>query len=519
MREINDNLLPRPPIVVVMGHVDHGKTSLLDYIRKTNVTTKEAGGITQSIGAYEIIHAPHESRINADNQRISADVNQRKSAGDFSGDTRKITFIDTPGHEAFSKMRIRGTQVADLAILVVAADEGVKPQTKEALGQIQTAKLPFVVAINKIDKPNINLEKVKNELMTAGILLEGYGGNISWQAISAKTGQGVSELLDLILLAAELENLKYDSKASASGIIIETLLDNRRGTIASIIIKNGILRLGENIATPTASGKIKSLENFLGERVDSLGPSAPALILGFKSLPQTGEEFIAGARIDTNVSRISQISAPSRSLPIREISGQISEDSRVVKVILKADNSGSLEALCDVIKALPSTKPVEILGQSVGRINEGDFRLAIGAKALIIGFKTKLDPTADSLQRISPITIIASDIIYELVKKFEDYLKSFDKINASGELEVLAVFGKPEKKEQIVGGKIIQGLIKNQQKFEVWRNEQSFSKGRILNLQEQRKDVAEAGIGKEVGILTEADDIIKVGDKLKFYSQ
>ncbi len=476
------NLKIRPPIVVIMGHVDHGKTSLLDYIRKTNVTAKEAGGITQTIGAYEIIH---------------------------SG--KKITFIDTPGHEAFSKMRARGAQAADLAILVVAADEGVKPQTKEALSQIQSAKIPFIVAINKIDKSDINLDKVKNELMTAGILLEGYGGSVSWQAISAKTGQGIQELLDLILLAAEMESLKYNSQIKAKGVIIEALRDNRRGIVVSVIVENGTLKSGENITTPTAGGKIKYLENFLGKKVNSLEPSAPALILGFDSLPQIGEEFLTG-EIAFNVMDI-PLPAAKKSPVAKE------EKSEKIKVILKADNAGSLEALSDIFKAIPSTKPVEILDQSVGRINEGDFRLAVGAQALIIGFKTKLDPTADSLQKLSPITIIASDIIYELVKKFEDYLDSFAKPDAVGELEVLAVFGKPDKNKQIVGGKISQGLIKNQQKFEVWRNEQNFAKGRILNLQEKKKDVAEAGMSKEVGLLVETGDIIKVGDKLKFFAQ
>ena len=492
------NLKPRPPIVVVMGHVDHGKTSLLDYIRKTNITAREAGGITQTIGAYEI------------------EVGNPPSPKATEG-RRKITFIDTPGHEAFSKMRIRGAQAADLAILVVAADEGVKPQTKEALSQIQAAKLPFVVAINKIDKPNINLDKVKNELLTAGILLEGYGGSVSWQAISAKNGQGIGELLDLILLAAEMENLKYDPEVPAKGVVIEALRDNRRGIVVSAIVENGTLKLGEDITTSTASGKIKSLKNFLGKDVDFLEPSAPALILGFDSLPQIGEEFLTGEIV---------FNVMDMPLPVAKKSPAVKEENTDnIKVILKADNSGSLEALCDIIKALPSTKPVEILDQTVGRINESDFKLAVGAQALIIGFKTKLDPTADSLQKISPITIIASDIIYELVKKFEDYLDSFKKADVIGELEVLAIFGKSEKNlpagrhgQQIVGGKISQGLIKNQQKFEVWRNERNLTKGRILNLQEQKKDVAEAVMGKQVGLLVEAGDIIKVGDKLKFYA-
>lgn len=471
----------RPPIVVVMGHVDHGKTSLLDYIRKTNVTAKEAGGITQSVGAYEIIHSE-----------------------------KKITFIDTPGHEAFSKMRARGTKVADLAILVVAADEGVKPQTKEALGHIQTEKLPFIVAVNKIDKPNINLEKVKNELMTAGILLEGCGGNVSWQAISAKTGEGIQELLDLILLAAELENLKYDPLAKARGIIAETQLDNRRGIAVSVIVKEGILRLGENIATQSARGKIKSLENFLGEKVDALEPSAPALILGFESSPLIGEEFSTGEMIIVPA-KIATKTILKASL------AKAGEGVKKIKIILKADNAGALEALSDIIKSTsPIKESVEVLNQGVGLINESDFKLATNTQAIIIGFRVKLDQSIEASRRISSVKVIFSEIIYELLKKLEDYLNSFDKINLVGELEVLAVFSVQGKK-QVIGGRVSQGLIKNQQKFEIWRDEQRFAQGRILNLQEQKKDVAEVGMGKETGLLVEADDIIKVGDKLKFY--
>jgi len=215
-----------------MGHVDHGKTSLLDYIRKTTVTAKEAGGITQSIGAYEITH-PSTS----------------------SGQAKQITFIDTPGHEAFSKMRARGASIADLAILVVAADDGVKPQTKESIEILNSSKTPFVVAMNKIDKPNADIERVKNDLMNNGVLLEGYGGNVSWQAISAKTGEGVNKLLDLILLTAELENFTYDPAQQANGVIIESKINSQRGIIAVAVVKNGILKIGDEISTPSARGK------------------------------------------------------------------------------------------------------------------------------------------------------------------------------------------------------------------------------------------------------------------------
>jgi translation initiation factor IF-2 len=468
----NDKLLPRPPIVVVMGHIDHGKTTLLDYIRKSNVAAKEAGGITQSIGAYEIFH-----------------------------NDKKITFIDTPGHEAFSKMRARGSRAADLAILVVAADEGVKLQTQEAISHIQAAKIPFMVALNKIDKPNINLEKVKNELTGAGVLLEGYGGNVSWQAVSAKTGEGISELLDLILLAAELENLKYNPQRPGRGIILEARLDNRRGIVASAIVKDGVLKTGQEIATPTARGKIKLLENFLGKKVNSLEPSAPALILGFNALPQIGEEFLTG-KTEVKLSAVQTDESPEKINPVRNL-----PISNGVKFILKAENAGELEALSGVIKNIPSEKPLVILSRGVGKINENDLKLAIDSQALIIGFRTNLDRSAENLSRLSPVKVITSDVIYDLVKKIEEYLVLATDAKISGELEVLAVFGSPGKGKQIIGGRITRGVIKNQQ---------IFTQGRILNIQEQRKDVAEAAAGKEVGLLVETDDIIKVGDILKF---
>ena len=462
----NDNLKPRPPVVVVMGHIDHGKTTLLDYIRKANVAAQEAGGITQSIGAYEVEH---------------------------SG--KKITFIDTPGHEAFSKMRAHGSQAADLAILVVAADEGVKPQTKEALSHIQAAKLPFLVALNKIDKPNVNLDKVKNELTAAGILLEGYGGNVSWQAISAKTGQGVPELLDLILLAAEMENLKYDFEQPGQGIIIEARIDNRRGIVVSAIVKDGILKSGENISTATVSGKIKSLENFLGKKVKSLEPSAPALILGFDDLPKIGEEFFSGE------GKFIKSQAPAIPAMIAK------KDINGISLILKAENAGELEALSETIKNSSSEKKLEILSQGVGKINENDLKLAIDSQAVIIGFRVKLDRAAENLSRIYPVKIFTSEIIYKLLEELENYLTTASGSNISGELEVLAVFGKPEKNRQIIGGRVLRGIIKNKQ---------TFAQGRILNLQHQHKDVAEAGAGQEIGLLVESDVIIKVGDILKF---
>jgi len=465
-------LLPRPPIVVVMGHIDHGKTTLLSYIRKTKMP-KEPGEITQSIGAYEIEH---------------------------SG--RKITFIDTPGHEAFSKMRQRGAKVADLGILVVAADEGVKPQTREAIEILQESKTLFVVAINKIDKPNADIEKVKMDLTQAGVLLEGFGGNISWQAISAKTGEGIGELLDLILLAADLEGLTYDPTAKASGVIIESRMDSRRGLAVAVIVKDGILRVGDEIATSSAIGKIKILENFLGERVKELSPSSPALIVGFENLPQIGEEFFSG-KVE-----LAEIKPVNRE--IREISAQIGEDSRI-NFILKADVSGSLEALSEIVKTIPNVK---IIRQSVGDINDGDVKSALNTNAIIIGFKTRVNKAAENLAKAQDIKIITSEIIYELIKKLEEEIENLKEPEINGQLEILAVFDKRAGKRQVIGGRVISGSFKNNLIVKIQRQEQVLSQGKILNLQREKQDVSQVNEGKECGILLEADILVNVGDKL-----
>jgi len=475
-----ENLKPRPPIVVVMGHVDHGKTTLLDYIRKTNVAAKEAGGITQSIGAYEIVHGG-----------------------------KKITFIDTPGHEAFSKMRAHGARIADLAILVVAADDGVKPQTKDALLHIQNEKIPFVVAINKIDKPNADVEKTKQELTQNSVFLEGYGGNISWQAISAKTGEGVNELLDLILLAAEMESLTYDPQARTKGIVVSGRLDPKRGLVAGIIVENGTLKLGELIATQTASGKIKMLQNFLGEPVKMLEPSAPALIWGFETLPEVGEEFFSG---DVKLEMV----FPEKT-KISEIKNAPAEDKGgvVLNTILKSDEAGSLEVLKELVQKMQLPVPVNITAASIGSIYENDVKLAGSNDSIIVGFRVTVDSAARNLAKAQKITIITSAVIYELEKELKDYISKAS-LKEMRVVEILAVFGKPKGRERIVGGRILTGPIKNQEKFEIWQDKKLVGAGKVLNLQSQKKDIMEAAVGDEVGLLVESEEPIKIGHKLIF---
>ena len=464
--------MKRPPIVVVMGHVDHGKTTLLDYIRETTVASREAGGITQAIGAYEI-----------------------------ERNNRKITFIDTPGHEAFHKMRAHGARIADVAILVVAADESVKPQTKDALQNILEAKIPYLVAINKIDKPGANIEKTKQDLAQNNVFLEGFGGNISWQAISAKTGEGGPELLDLILLTADIENLAYDEKAPASGVVITSHLDPRRGNIVGLILEDGVLKTGSEIFTPGAKGKIKSLENFKGEKVESLEPSAPALILGFENMPAVGDQF------STDPAALEKIAKKS---VVAEAAAE-----NALAVILKANEMGSLSALEHVIGQINKESPLWIIDKSVGDVYENDIKLAQSTKALIAGFKIKVDRAALNLAKSQSIDIITSPVIYDLEKQLKKYI-GFHAVRPKRILEILAVFGKRKNNKQIVGGRVVLGPIKNKENFEIEDNGQIAGKGKIINLQSGKQDVLEAAAESEAGLLVESDAEIKPGVKLLF---
>ncbi len=489
-------MVKRPPVIVIMGSVDHGKTTLLDYIRKTNVAAKEAGGITQSVGAYEIEHQ-------------TSNIEQ----------VQHITFIDTPGHEAFSKMKARGAKIADIAILVVASDDAVQPQTKEAIKIIQAAKIPFIVAINKIDKVP-DTDRAKNELMQAGVLLEGYGGNISNQPISAKTGQGVNELLDLVLLTAEMENLTYDPKATGQGFILEAKMDSRRGAVATAVIKNGSIRQGDYIKAHDAFGKIKILENFLGKQIKEAAPSSPVRILGFETLPKVGEEFLAGPDIKPNTANPLAVSLsnppmikPAIGKPA--IAKTAAEKEGTVRLILKADVTGSLEALAEIIKGLPKKeeREIEIIDEGVGEITDGDVNLAISTKAIIIGFKVGANKAAETLARTQNIKIIQSEVIYELLKAVEEAMAFFGKKIARGKLEVLAVFDKKGAK-QVIGGRVTEGSILNNAVLEVERRNGILGNGKVVNLQQAKKDVKNVPAGNECGMLFDSRVEIKVGDQL-----
>jgi translation initiation factor IF-2 len=473
----------RPPIVVVMGHVDHGKTTLLDYIRKANIAAREAGGITQATAAYEIEHAD-----------------------------RKITFIDTPGHEAFTAMRSRGAQVADLAILVIAADEGVKPQTKEAIQIILDAKTPFIVAINKVDKTGGNVDKARNDLAAAGVLLEGYGGQVSYCVVSAKTGEGVDGLLDLILLAADVEDLTYDATAPASGFILEAKRDPKRGIEAAVIVKNGTLSRGDAVHTRSAFGKVKILENFLGKTVSELEPSAPAIIIGFEKIPQVGEEFAVG--------ELTLTQGATPALAVAKTVNQIAKSKPdTLNLILKAGDAGSLEALSVVLRGIDQKggKEINIVEEGVGDITDGDIRHAIATKATIIGFKNRVEKGAKVLADAQTVTVITSEIVYDLATAVEEYFSGARGPAAAGELEVLALFNQEKPQKQLVGGRVTNGTFRPKTSFDIVRGvvgSAPVGHGKVLSLRETKSEIFQAEKGKEIGVLLDAQTIVQVGDKL-----
>lgn len=475
--------------MVVLGHVDSGKTSILDFIRKTRVAEKETGGITQHIGAYQV---------------------------EYQG--KKITFIDTPGHEAFSAMRSRGAKVADIAVLVIDALEGIQAQTREAISHIKKAQIPFLVAINKIDKPEANPEKVKGELQKEGILVEDLGGKVPSVETSAKTGQGIVELLELISLIAEMENLSADISKSAEGVVIESYLDSQRGPTTTLILNQGILKLNDIVGTLSTFGKIKILENFQGRTLEKVLPGEPAIVIGFERCPRVGEGFKVFSDIES-----AKKCLELRERPLTPEVLAVGPEQKALNLILKTDVLGSIEAIEEVLRELPQEKVIlRILKSEVGEINESDIKLAKSAKALILGFRVKSNLAAKQLAEREKIKIMNFEIIYDLV---EEARKFMEKIvtptvvrEELGKVKVLAIF-LTEKNRQIVGGRVIEGEVKRGAQIEVLRNEEIVGQGKLINLQRNKKDIERIGKGEECGILYEGDVKIEVGDVLVIFTE
>ncbi len=471
-----------------LGHIDHGKTSLLDYIRKTHVTEKESGGITQHIGAYQIEH-------------------QKK----------KITFIDTPGHEAFSQMRSRGAKIADIAILIIDASEGVKEQTKEAISHIKLARIPLIVALNKIDKPEADSAKAKRELAKEEILVESIGGKIPSVEVSAKTGKGVEELLELILLIAEMEDLKTDRTMPAEGVVIESYLDNLRGPTATLLLTQGTLRVGDIIGTDSVFGKIKNLENFQNSPFQITSPGDPVVVVGLEDCPRVGENFKIFSDIEAAKNHLTLIEKKAPEVL------EISQDQKIVNLILKTDCLGSAEAIDGVLKKIPQEKIIlRILKSEVGSVNETDVKMAKSGRALILGFRVVINPVAKIIAEREKVKILQFQVIYDLVEEVRKYSQRFLESKAEridlGKVKALMIF-LTEKNRQIVGGKVIEGEVKKGVSIEVFRGEELMGKGRLINLQKNKKDTEKASKGEECGILYEGDVKIEEGDILLIYTE
>lgn len=507
----NKKILPRPPVVVVMGHIDHGKSTLLDYIRKTNVVEKEAGGITQHISAYEVVHK--------DENNIS----------------KKITFLDTPGHESFSKMRERGAKIADIAILIVSAVDGVKPQTLEAYKTIMACKIPFIVAINKIDKTDANIEKTKTQLIENEIYLEGYGGKIPFVLISSITGEGIDELLSLINILAEMENFTGDPSMNATGFVIEADLDPKRGIEATLIIKDGFLKKGMSVIVGENICSTRIMENFKGEQIDEASFSSPVQLIGFDCMPKIGTEFKSFNKknealdyIKNNkINNTQKIENDCKI--INGINDKEEVEKKIISIVLKADVSGSLEAIekeIEKIKPNLSENEIEniefkIITKGEGPIGERDIKnIADGENVLVIGFNVTADTNAIELAERRNIKISFFNIIY----KMTDYLKEEMEIRRPkiktteiiGKAKIIRTFSRT-KERQIIGGKVLEGHINIQKIVKIKRRDFEIGRGKIVNLEKGKVKATEVKEGEEFGMMIESKIEIVVGDILESF--
>jgi len=486
----------RPPVVVVMGHVDHGKSTLLDYIRKSNIVEKEAGGITQNISAYEV------------------------STKDDKGENRLITFLDTPGHEAFSKMRNRGAKTADIAILVVSAEDSVKAQTLEAYKTILENKIPYIVAINKIDKPNANIEKTKMDLSEKEIYLEGMGGDIPFVLISAKTGTGVDELLEMIILVSDLQGFKGNPQLNATGVVIEAKRDPKRGIGATCIIKDGTLRTGMFVACGEAIVNTRILENFLGKPIKEATFSSPIRLVGFESMPEVGNVFYSFNTKKEAENYVSEIRNESLNNKVQEKREE--SVGKIIPIIIKTDAMGMIEAIEKEINKLNTAEiSFKIINKGVGAINESDLKMGnINKESIVVGFNVKMDSGARDLNETLKVKVETFDIIYKLT----DWLKEIiderrprqETVEVIGALKVLKTFGSTKGKH-IVGGKVISGRIALGSKIRIMRRDFEIGTGKIVELQINKLKSKEVFEGSDCGLQVETKIDISSGDVLEVF--
>jgi len=491
-------LVARAPIVTVMGHVDHGKTSLLDAIRETKVASGESGGITQHIGASEVVH-----------------------------DGKRIVFLDTPGHEAFSAMRARGAQVTDIAIIVVAADDGVMPQTKEAIDHVRAARVPMVVAINKIDKPDANPDRVKQELADNGVLIEEYGGDIIAVAVSAKQRTGIDSLMEMVLLVADLGDLKANPERDAIGTIVESKIERGRGNVATVLVQTGTLKVGQVVTVGRTWGRVRALNNAAGKRVRDAGPASAVEIIGLQGLPEAGDTLrvVADEKAARDAAEAFEAAAGGAdgraASTLEEISAQI-KDAEVaeLRVVLKTDVQGSLGAIRGALERLNSEEVrISILREGAGDINESDVNLAGASDAVVIGFNTKLDPGAQRAVEATGVDVRLYDVIYKLTDDVGLAMsglltpKLVEQIEGHAEVRKIIKAGRAG---NIAGSYVTDGRIVRGGQARLFRGGTQLADTRITSLKRFKDDVREVATGYECGIGLEFEDIAE-GDTIECY--
>ena len=494
-----EDLVERPPVVTIMGHVDHGKTTLLDYIRESNVAGGEAGGITQEIGAYQV---------------------------ECKG--KKITFIDTPGHAAFTEMRARGASVTDIVIIIVAADDGVMPQTKEAIDHAKAAKVPIIVCINKIDKPEANVDRVMTGLVEAGLTPEEWGGDTIVTKISAKTGEGVDELLENILLIAEMSELKANPNRYATGAVLESKMDKHVGAVATLLIQNGTLRLGDPIVVGTAFGKVRTLKDDLGRNIVEAPPSMPVEITGLSSVPSAGDKFMAfetekqAKQIASDRAlREKEADTNRTGMSLEELFGKINEGLKEINVVLKTDTNGSLEAVKSSLEKIEvEGVKINIICGAVGGITESDVVLARASNAIIIGFNVRGNSKVVDMAKQNNIEIRSYDIIYKVVEDVEQAMKGMlepiyeEKVTGTAEVRQLFKFSKVG---MIAGCHVTSGIIKNNDKARVVRDGIVIYNGSIKSLQHEKDQVKEISKDHDCGLTLDNFQDYKEKDTIEVY--
>ncbi|MSQ22591.1 MAG: translation initiation factor IF-2 [Dehalococcoidia bacterium] len=490
-------LLPRPPIVTILGHVDHGKTTLLDAIRNTRVAAKEAGGITQHIGAYQVKYRDHP-----------------------------ITFLDTPGHEAFTAMRARGADITDIAVLVVAADDGIMPQTLEAISHAKAAGVPIVVAINKIDMPNADPERVKRQLAENNLLVEEWGGEVVAVPVSAKVGTGIEDLLENILVVAEVAELKANPDRPARGVVVEARLDKSRGSVATLLVKSGTLKAGDYIVAGNIRGKVKALVNDAGQRIKRATPSMPTEVLGLSQLPQAGDTFMVVASEQEGRALVEERERQKagRHISLEEMFSRIrAGESEELNLIIKADLQGSVEALRDSLNKLSTDKAqVRIIHAASGSITEADVFLGVASQAIILGFNTTLEAGARHVADAEGVEIRLYNVIYTLLEDvtstLEGLIKPVLRDVVEGHATVRAVFALSSR-ITVAGAFVTDGRVQRSAWARVLRGGQVIHDGTISSLKRFKDDVREVAVGLECGIGLTAFNDIQEGDVIELHRQ